>query len=103
MIIKLILGAILIILLSISLGWFIISVSKIEAKLNNRIDDLEKKAKLAESLSELEELNIEYLKLLSLCWHTIHCTRLSIINSLIQLKLNNINTKKSEFKFDFDL
>ena len=89
-----------IILLGILLGWLIIRVSKNETILNKRLEELEKKAKGAKTIEELEEASNELISLNNDCWYELHGTRLTIIKTIIQLKLDNYYAKKSQFNFD---
>lgn len=88
------------ILVAILLGWLIIRVSKSETILNKRLEELEKKAKTAKTIEELENASNELIELSNDCWHELHGTRLTIIKTIIQLKLDNYYTKKTQFDFD---
>ena len=88
------------ILLGILLGWFIVKVTKSECSLNKRLEELENKANSAKSIEELENTSTELLELSNICFHDHHCTQLSMIKTIIQIKLDNYYAKKTQIEFD---
>ena len=88
------------ILISILLGWLIIRVSESESNLNKRLDDLEKRAKLAKTIEELELLRDDVIALEKETWHKLHGTQLNMIKTTIKVKHELYQAKRNEFNFD---
>jgi len=97
---KLLLLIICLTILGIFLGWGIIRVSKNESLLNKRFDDLELKAKNAETLEEIKAALEKLIELDNDSWHKLHGSRLTVIKTILQLKYNSIAAKKIQFDFD---
>ncbi len=88
------------VLFSILLGWLIIRVSKSESNLNMRLNDLEKRAKSAKTIEELELLRDDVVALEKESWHKLHGTQLDMIKTTIKVKHELYHAKKNEFNFD---